>query len=154
PILFAEAKALAFEVTERSPGPSQVALEGRPSGEVLALEQRIDTSGRPYSSERKSALRYTVWSADPRPTDGVLDSLPAAPSLAPPRPPYPELRTDLPPGVAELARGIPRDAHGPYAKARAVEQSLASHYPYTLDLRRDDRYEPIDDFLFVTRAGH
>ena len=35
-----------------------------------------------------------------------------------------------------------------------ITAHLRKNYGYTLDLRRDDRYAPLEDFLFVQRRGH
>jgi hypothetical protein len=67
--------------------------------------------------------------------------------------PYLQLPADLPPRITELTRSITKSAHGPYAKTRAIIDYLA-RYKYTLDLKRDEKLEPLEDFLFVERAGH
>jgi protein-glutamine gamma-glutamyltransferase len=155
PVLFGAAQPLAIELPPaRGLGPSPIELERRGDGEVIALERHIEPSGRAVASERKSGLRYTVWSDEPRPPLAKLLSLDDVEVDSPELKPYLQLPSDLPPRVVELARAITKDAHGPFAKALAVERWLATRYRYTLDLTRDERYEPLDDFLFVTRAGH
>jgi hypothetical protein len=67
---------------------------------------------------------------------------------------YLELPVDLPPRIVELARTLTRDAASPRAKAEAIAAHLRTRYRYTQQLVRDPRYEPLEDFLFVERAGH
>jgi protein-glutamine gamma-glutamyltransferase len=156
-VVFGASQPVAFELDQARAGlgPPPIELEARGGGEVVAVERHVDASGRTYAGDRKSGLRYTVWSEEPRRPIGELLSLPDGPRPnAPELAPYLQLPGDLPPRVAELARTITAHARGPYAKALAVEKYLRETYRYTLDLKRDERYEPIDDFLFVTRAGH
>jgi transglutaminase-like putative cysteine protease len=156
PVLFGAPQPIAFEVAgPRAAGRAPIELEQRPSGEVLAVERHVDPlSGRTWSIERKNGLRYTVWSEEPRlDRDALLrdsDEPVSSPELAR----YLALPSDLPPRVAELARTITHGQRGAYAKAIAVAHHLQTQYRYTLDLRHDERLEPIDEFLFVTRSGH
>jgi hypothetical protein len=60
----------------------------------------------------------------------------------------------LAPRVRTLAEDLARGARGPYEIARRAEAHLRDGYRYSLDLRRDSRYDPLDDFLFVQRAGN
>jgi hypothetical protein len=82
----------------------------------------------------------------------------SAPEISPKRAselsPYLALPADLPPRIARLAQEITRSANGPFDKARLIERHLQTQYRYTLDLKRDERYEPLEDFLFIQRAGH
>src|SRR6185369_14898692 len=56
--------------------------------------------------------------------------------------------------VTDLARALVAAKHSKFGQALAVEQYLQNRLRYTLDLKRDERYEPIEDFLFVQKAGH
>lgn len=157
-VLFGAAHPLAYQLPRAGLGTAApvIELEARAAGEVIALERRIEPgTGRAYSVERKSGLRYTVYSDDREPSIPALLAVPelsaeSAEALAP----YLVLPQDLPPRIAELARKVTAGHKGPFAKAIAVEQFLQKSYRYTLDLKRDERYEPLDDFLFVQRAGH
>ena len=60
----------------------------------------------------------------------------------------------LPERVIQLAESLSTGAHSPYEKVKRVESYLLENYRYTLDLKRDPRYEPIEDFLFVEREGN
>jgi hypothetical protein len=136
--------------------PTPVELEGRGAGEVYAVERQIDPiSRRIYNVERKSGLRYTVYSDERVPPSKALAAVPDGPAArGPDLQPYLALPSDLPPRIAELARTITAGQVGPYRKARAIESYLQRHYRYTLQLGRDERFEPLEDFLFVQKAGH
>src|SRR5207245_2617446 len=123
---------------------------------VIALERRVEPgTGRTYSVERKSGLRYTVYSDDREPS---IPTLLGAPDLssdsAEELQAYLSVPPDLPKRIAELAARVTAGKKGPFTKPIAMEQFLSKTYRYTLDLKRDERYEPIEDFLFVQKAGH
>ncbi|MGH7408172.1 MAG: transglutaminase TgpA family protein, partial [Candidatus Methylomirabilales bacterium] len=60
----------------------------------------------------------------------------------------------LAPRVQALAEELARGAHDPYEVTRRVEAYLRGGYRYSLELQRDSRYDPLEDFLFVQRAGN
>ena len=60
----------------------------------------------------------------------------------------------LAPRVKALAEELARGARDPFEVTHRVESYLHEGYRYTLDLQRDSRYDPIEDFLFVQRAGN
>ncbi|MGH7369976.1 MAG: transglutaminase TgpA family protein, partial [Candidatus Methylomirabilaceae bacterium] len=60
----------------------------------------------------------------------------------------------LAPRVRALAEALAKGVRDPREIARRVEAHLRDGYGYSLDLRRDSRYDPIEDFLFVQRAGN
>ncbi|MCI0408512.1 MAG: DUF3488 and transglutaminase-like domain-containing protein [Acidobacteria bacterium] len=60
----------------------------------------------------------------------------------------------LAPRVQALAERLARGARDPYEVARVVEAHLRDGYRYSLQLQRDSRYDPLEDFLFVQRAGN
>ncbi len=153
-VLFGASRAVAFEMPSGGGlGPAPVVAEPRPGDEVYAVERRFNRDGNYSSVERRSGLRYSVYSDVSSPDERVLRLAPDADREDDELAPYLALPADLPPRVAELARQITRDAHGPWQKARAISDYLA-RYKYTLDLKRDERYEPLEDFLFVQKAGH
>jgi transglutaminase-like putative cysteine protease len=155
PVLFGAAQPTVFEVAP-SLTASPIELEARGPDEVLAMERHIDiASGRVYGVERKTGLRYTVFSDDSQPPLAELTKIVDGPTVrGPDLAPYLSLPPDLPPRVAELARKLTADVTGPYNKARVIERFLQTRLKYTLDLKRDAHYEPLEDFLFVQRAGH
>ena len=154
-ILFGAPQPVAFQLPQAPPGGTSIEFESRGSGEVIAVEKHVEPgTGRTYSVERKSGLRYTVYSDERLPPMGALMAVPDGAPLGKELQPYVALPSDLPPRIAELARQITDGHKGPFAKAVAMERYLSTKYRYTLDLKRDERYEPLEDFLFVQRAGH
>jgi len=85
---------------------------------------------------------------DPSAMDGAGGTYPAAVREA-----YLQL-PPLAPRVQALAEGLARGARNPFEVAHRVEGYLRKGYRYSLDLQRDSRYDPLDDFLFVQRAGN
>jgi hypothetical protein len=157
-VLFGAGHPLAYQLNRgnlASSGPT-IDLDSRGAGEVIALERRVEPgTGRTYSVERKSGLRYTVYSEDREPS---IPTLLAAPELSPDSADdlqaYLSVPPDLPKRIADLAAQVTAGKKGPFSKAIALEQWLQKTYKYTLDLKRDERYEPLEDFLFVQKAGH
>lgn len=102
--------------------------------------------------EAQRKLRYRVISNPVRPDPSrVSDILPI---------PAEVLKTclQLPsenPRIRDLALRATEGARTRYARARALELYLRSHYLYSLDLRRKSRdADPLESFLFDTRKGH
>jgi hypothetical protein len=102
--------------------------------------------------ERKNGLRYTVYSdlrdPDPR-TLAAAEDVDIDEELAP----YIVVPEDLPSRIRDLARSVTAKKRGPWQKAIAIRDYL-QRYRYTVDLKRDDRLEPLEDFLFQQKAGH
>jgi transglutaminase-like putative cysteine protease len=155
PVVFGAFQPLAYEI-EPSVTVNPVELEARGPDEVYAMERHVDpASGRIYGVERKSGLRYTVYSDDTHPPAAELAKIADGPTVrGADLAPYLVLPTDLPPRVADLARRLTRNVDGPYNKSKVIERYLQTRIKYTLDLKRDARYEPLEDFLFVQKAGH
>jgi transglutaminase-like putative cysteine protease len=61
---------------------------------------------------------------------------------------------EIAPAVAALARELTVGAAGPYEAARRVEQYLSEQIRYSLDLRMDPDRDPLEEFLFVRKAGN
>lgn len=143
-VLFGAARAIAFAVPATT---VPIELEARAGDEIHALERQ-----RGRLVERRSGLRYTVYSHIDRPdvpprayVDEDLTDEDQAPYLA--------LPDDLPPRIAALAHTITRGHQGSWPKVVAIRDYL-KRYRYTLELKRDRRYEPLEDFLFIEHAGH
>jgi transglutaminase-like putative cysteine protease len=157
PVVFGAPMPVAFELPKGAQGAlSRIDFEGRGIGEAVAVEKHMEPgSGRTYTVERKSGLRYTVYSDVRQPPMGKLLSLPDV-DLSERRElqPYLLVPEDLKKRILPKALEVTEPHKGPYAKAHALESWLAKNYRYTLELKRDERYEPIEDFLFVQRAGH
>jgi len=60
----------------------------------------------------------------------------------------------LPARVVQLAKALAQGTSGPYEKAKRVESYLLENYRYSLNLGRDLRFEPLEDFLFVQKQGN
>ncbi len=136
--LFAASTPIAVALpSSRVGAPGEPTAEGDPLGDVFA-------------PGRASGIKYTAYSTvkPPPPADDGGDARPEefAPSL--------QLPAELPPRIVALARDITRGARGPRAKAEAVQRYLGEHYRYTIDLKRNPAYDPLEDFLFVEKAGH
>jgi len=58
------------------------------------------------------------------------------------------------PRVRALAEELARGVRDPFEIARRVDAHLREGYRYSLDLKRDSGYDPLEDFLFVQRAGN
>jgi protein-glutamine gamma-glutamyltransferase len=67
---------------------------------------------------------------------------------------YLQLPTDIPQRVRDLATQITNGETTVLGKSRAIERYLANHYRYTLTLESGQASNPLDDFLFRSRAGH
>lgn len=67
---------------------------------------------------------------------------------------YTQLPPSLTPRVHELALSITRNEATALDKARALERYLSSRYRYTLNLESGGADNPLEDFLFRSRAGH
>ncbi|MGK0361610.1 MAG: transglutaminase-like putative cysteine protease [Bradymonadia bacterium] len=65
-----------------------------------------------------------------------------------------QLPPSLDPKVRALARTIVADAATVGDAAHRIERWLKANLTYTLDLKRDPRFTPLADFLFVQRKGH
>jgi transglutaminase-like putative cysteine protease len=97
-------------------------------------------------------LSYTVYSEL---DEGVLRSWarPAPPLDDAARPRYLQLPR-LSPRVAALAREVAADSPDPLETARRLTTFLARQFRYTLSLERVTALDPVEEFLFVRRAGN
>jgi protein-glutamine gamma-glutamyltransferase len=152
-VLFGASTPLAFETPHGSAGgPPPIDVVGRAGDEVYAMEYHVERDGHSVMVERKNGLRYTVYSDVRAPSPRALadaGDVDIDEDLAP----YIVVPVDLPPRIRELAVSLTAKTRGPWQKAVAIRDYL-QRYRYTLDLKRDERYEPLEDFLFVQKAGH
>jgi len=98
-------------------------------------------------------VRYLAFSQPERFRPEQLDR-PVRPADYPPeiRERYLQLPA-IPARVAGLARELIAPAPTPYQAARRVERYLEENIRYTLELRGDPSRDPLEEFLFVRRAG-
>jgi transglutaminase-like putative cysteine protease len=67
---------------------------------------------------------------------------------------YLQLPAQLDPRIPALAREIVADANTVGQAVERLTRWLKANLSYTLDLKRDARFSPLADFLFVQRKGH
>lgn len=67
---------------------------------------------------------------------------------------YLQLPPHLPSRVGELSRSIVGNRQGVWEKANAIQEYLRDNYRYDLSSPSGGAADPLDDFLFATRAGH
>jgi transglutaminase-like putative cysteine protease len=105
------------------------------------------------TTDRPAGFKYTVHSLVREPSPHQLAQEPQF-SMPDNLQQYLQLPAGLSPRIAELARGVTRKANGPWAKAIAIRDYLQRNYRYTTDLPPVRTGDPLDEFLFDTRAGH
>jgi hypothetical protein len=156
PIAFALDRPLAFELPPAGAGPSagQLQLAARWSGEVVL---RLAPAGAPPfadgADEARPDLRtppnvhYVAYSAEATAAGAVHPLSPEA------RASYLQLPATLAPRVQKLARQLSTPT--PAATVEAVVSWLRSTHQYTLQVPRPaSGMDPVESFLFQTRAGH
>ncbi len=154
PVLFGLVRPVAYELgppLAQGAVPTLVEMRGK---DAYVVERRMQTDGRMVTVDRQGGLRYTAWSIEPRVDEQVARAATIPGTLPSELRAYVQVPADLPPRVAELAESIAAKELAPYNKARAIERYLATKLAYSLELTRDERYEPIEDFLFVQKKGH
>ena len=117
---------------------------------VLAM----DDMGAVSASSPGARLRYTVESEVEGPS--IRNA-----ALARPAPPLDAVQLErylqlpvLAPAIPALARQVAGTSRTPAEIAGRVEAFLRSQFRYTLDLERVSQLDPLQEFLFVRRAGH
>lgn len=154
PVLFGLVRPVAYELgppIAQGAVPILVETRGR---DAYVVERRMQTDGRVVTVDRQGGLRYVAWSVEPH-VDEKLAAAATLPETVPPEiRPYLQVPADLPPRITALAQALALTEPLPYGKARAIEKYLSTQLAYSLELQRDERYEPIEDFLFVQKKGH
>lgn len=77
-----------------------------------------------------------------------------APKIAPPSKEDLKLPKDIATQLADIAKRWTQGASDDAQKIQAIQRKLASDYRYALSFERDDRIEPVLDFLQHHREGH
>jgi len=153
-VLFGASQPVAYTLPSLfgNEGPYGLAQHG--ADEPYAMERRNNPLDFSHDKlvERKSGLRYSVWSDIDDPDARVLATAPDV-DIDEDLAPYILVPPDLPQRIRDLAQQITAKKRGPWQKAMAIRDYL-QRYKYTVDLKRDERYEPLEDFLFVQKAGH
>ena len=127
---------LGSETLFAAPAAMRVAIDGA---------VRIDDSGGLSLPVARARTTYTVASALGANIVERLGPLARARYLQRPR---------LPPRIPELAERITEGAATPGERARRLTAWLSRELRYSLDLERRTNLEPLDEFLFVRRAGN
>lgn len=153
-VIFGAATPVAYELPSVFGTESPYGLVQHGADEPYAMERRNNPLDFSHDKmvDRKSGIRYSVWSdvapVDPR----VLATAPDV-DIDEDLAPYIVVPPDLPQRIRDLAQTITAKKRGPWQKTLAIRDYL-QRYKYTTDLKRDERYEPLEDFLFVQKAGH
>jgi transglutaminase-like putative cysteine protease len=114
----------------------------------------IDDMGAVSASSAGARLRYTVESEVEGPAVRGAGLLRPPPPLdAAQRERYLQLPA-LAPAIPALARQVAGSSRDPVEIASRVETFLRTQFRYTLDIERVSELDPLQEFLFVRRAGH
>ncbi len=129
--------------------PRIVSIQGRLAGLGVDAGDGITLPGPP-----STRLHYLAVSQPESFRTAMLDRVFARDDYPPEiRETYLEV-PPLSPRLRDLARQLAAGAETPYRVARRVEAYLSENLRYTLDLRPGSGEDPLDDFLFVRRAGN
>lgn len=135
-------------------GTEAIFAASRPLGVRLSTETIVvDDMGGITAPASTARFRYFAYS-ELEPASPARGRLPAEPPLdAAARRRYLQL-PPLSPRVAALAREASAGSRGPDDAAARLSGFLSREFRYTLALTRRTRLAPIEEFLFVTRAGN
>lgn len=112
---------------------------------------RADTAGSFYlPAPSYSRIEYTVYSVVPSPPQKIHTELNKSDDAK-----LKYLALSIDSGRLKTLTGeIVSGKKGPLDKAVAIEEYLKKNYGYTLNPRKGDGINPIEDFLFYTREGY
>jgi transglutaminase-like putative cysteine protease len=114
----------------------------------------MDDMGTVSVASTGARLRYTVESElEGAAVFGEAWARPVPPLDAHQRERFLQLPV-LPPAIPALARQVAAGTEDPAAIASRVEAFLQQQFRYTLDIERVSELDPLQEFLFVRRAGH
>ena len=137
PVLFLPPKTVALWVRK----PPAAAL-GEPFGMIRAPEGEVR-----YAGADVRGLHYEAFVANDK--EVITEPLPALD-----RNRYLTIPGGFPARIATLAHQWTDAEPTQFLKARAIEEHLKKDFRYDLTRPSGGKPEPIDDFLFNTRAGH
>jgi transglutaminase-like putative cysteine protease len=137
PVIFIPQKSVFVWV--RKPPPAAL-------GEPFTLMKGPEGELR-YGGGDARGLHYEVYTApeNERITEDLLPSE---------RPRYLQRPPNFPSRIGQLAREWTADQPTPLLKAKAIEEHLKKDFRYDLTRPSGGKPEPIDDFLFNSKAGH
>jgi transglutaminase-like putative cysteine protease len=114
----------------------------------------VDDMGSVSVRVPMARLSYTVESELPLLSDrGRVPRVPAAPLDSQTASRFLQLPR-LTPRIGELARRVAAGSREPYEIAQRLTRYLSSEFEYTLKLERTTALDPLEEFLFVRRAGN
>jgi transglutaminase-like putative cysteine protease len=114
----------------------------------------MDDMGAVSAASPGARLRYTVESEVEGPTARGGGPARAAPPLDDAQLERYLQLPDLAPPIPALARQIAGPSRDPAEIVSRVEAYLRTQFRYTLDIERVSKLDPLQEFLFVRRAGH
>jgi len=117
-------------------------LSATPPPLVLSAESTLR-----YEAAPERVLRYEVFLAQP---NEIVDK----PLSKAERERYVQLPKETSTRMRELAREWTKGLHTPAEKAAAISSHLEHEYRYSLEAPSGGKADPIDHFLFESRAGH
>lgn len=115
-------------------------------GEPLELTKGPEGEVR-YSGEGAHGLRYNAFIATDR--EPISEALPIAE-----RDRYLEVPSDTPKRIEGLAHEWTDGVQGDFLKAKALEEHLKHDFKYQLGSPSGGKPQPVDHFLFESKAGH
>ncbi|MBI2525072.1 MAG: DUF3488 domain-containing protein [Candidatus Rokubacteria bacterium] len=121
--------------------------------EARAREITVDDMGSVSIAQPSARLHYIVESELEAPRAGVPDAWGFASADDPAVARYLQL-PPLPARIPALAREVTAGSRSPYEAARRLNEHLAREFAYTLALERRTTLPPLEEFLFVRRAGN
>lgn len=138
PVVFLPGDAVAFELIEenRRPGRARALIQIGMHGEIE------------YVSAGPGGISYQVF-LPPRGTARAGSELSEALENS-----YLQLPTDLPQRVRELGRKWTEGETDPAAQALKIQERLRRGYRYDLNSPSGGTADPLDHFLFESKAGH
>src|SRR3990172_1409532 len=158
-----------FRVTEaRGTGPlvrQEIFLDPIGADAVFAAPQALrmqmqtgavglDDMGSITTPAGSARLQYTVDSElDVTPPRGLRDAPWPVVSQPPGAARYLQL-PPLPDRIPALAREVTAGSRSPYEAALKLNHYLSTQYTYTLVLKQQTKPRPLEEFLFVRRAGN
>lgn len=154
-VLRGSGRILRQEVFLEPIGSEAVFVAARPLRlSVAAPIIALDDMGAVTVALPGARLRYTVESEMEEPRGARIGRGHPAPPLPPDALERYLQLPPLAPEIPALARRVAGASGDPAQMAARLEQYFLREFRYTLDLEPGTRPDPLEDFLFVRRAGH
>jgi transglutaminase-like putative cysteine protease len=135
--------------------PSRPVAVAPPDAVIGGLQVYSGPGGEFFAQDRKGGLRYSGYSdVEPPPVEALRSAADLPVEHDDALEAYLDVPESLPPRVRQLAQQLTQGVKGPHGKALAILGYLQKNYTYTTQLERDERFEPLEDFLFQQKQGH